>query len=90
MKIIFQSSSYHFYYGGEQYAHHNVNYWAGILQKLRSEMPATCTDFNKWLEEEWKITQINSDQMNGIEGVEIDDHSFTMLVLRFPSIRQIR
>jgi hypothetical protein len=88
MKILFKGAAWPFPTGSDPL--HSAAYWSGIFQKLRKDVPTLNSDqFYTWLETEWKCKIINNSNgaVSGISGVEIDDQAFTMLVLRFPTMK---
>lgn len=72
----------------------SLRYWSNILRTLREESEwkgcghaNTDTDFHLWLKETWKITVIISyaGLTSGyMTGLDVDEESYTMMLLRFP------
>ena len=68
-------------------------HWARILRQLREESPwKECSHsledekFHAWLKETWIITPITTGSIlpGYISAIDVDDATYTLLLLRFP------
>ncbi len=59
----------------------NVNYWSKIMNSLRKH-DETRDTFVKRLNDEWSIRLILDS--SGITGVELEDSTLSMLIMRYP------
>ena len=64
----------------------SAGYWGRALKKLRRESLATNAAFEDWLEEEWdiKLLKTHEGYLDKISGVELDEATLTMLLLKYP------
>lgn len=64
----------------------SAGYWGRALKKLRRESSVNDIAFEGWLKEEWniKLLKIRSEFVNNISGVELDEPTLTLLLLKFP------
>lgn len=66
----------------------DARHWSQILYNLREECPLEIQHggFYGWLEKEWNCKAIFADDnyTSYLKGIEIDEASYTMLLMRFP------
>lgn len=72
----------------------NFAHWTKILRALREESPwkgighaNEDENFHTWLKDTWQITVIKEPSgmfPNHIAGIDIEESSYTMLLIRFP------
>ena len=69
-------------------------YWSKVLRVLRSEYETNCLrpdencttkEFHHWLKDTWGVSLLDSVAHYGIDGVDIEDSSLTLLLLRVPA-----
>lgn len=84
MKITFGISGIDGWHGAPmRVPYENVNYWSKIMNSLRKH-DETRDTFVKRLDDEWGIRLI--EDVSGITGVELEDSTLSMLLMRYPPI----
>ena len=67
----------------------NVPRWSLILRGLQAEsgLPLYDAAFEEWVFKEWNIKLLHNNKMftDHLTGMEMDDQTMTMLMLKFPT-----